>query len=58
MGNIKKRAKSVSDNLFFHCFPIHLKPADGAIGSHLTAVQDAYKDFKRLAEKLALRTHV
>ncbi|HKV58605.1 MAG TPA: AAA family ATPase [Ktedonobacteraceae bacterium] len=36
----------------------HLKPADGAIGSHLAAVQDSYKDFKRLAEKIALRTHI
>jgi chromosome partitioning protein len=36
----------------------HLKPADGAIGSHLAAVQDAYKDFKLLAEKIALRTHI
>lgn len=36
----------------------HLKPADGAIGSHLSAVQDAYKDFKRLAEKIAARVHI
>jgi cellulose biosynthesis protein BcsQ len=29
-----------------------LTPADGAIGSHAQAVQDAYADFKVLAEKL------
>mgnify|MGYP005843991561 CR=1 FL=1 len=30
----------------------HLTTADGAIGSHAQAVQEAYKDFKQLAEKL------
>jgi chromosome partitioning protein len=30
----------------------HLTPADGAIGSHAQAVQEAYKDFKLLAESL------
>jgi chromosome partitioning protein len=34
----------------------HLKPADGAIGSHALAVQEAYQDFKRLAEALADKT--
>lgn len=34
----------------------HLKPADGAIGSHATAVQEAYQDFKRLAKALAAKT--
>lgn len=34
----------------------HLKPADGAIGAHLQAVKDSYKDFKRLAEEIATRT--
>ncbi len=29
-----------------------LTPADGAIGSHTQAVQEAYEDFKSLAEKL------
>ena len=33
----------------------HLKAADGAIGAHLAAVQDAYKDFRRLARKIAGR---
>jgi chromosome partitioning protein len=32
-----------------------LTPADGAIGSHAQAVQDAYTDFKLLAEKLLER---
>jgi chromosome partitioning protein len=31
----------------------HLKPADGAIGSHIAAVQNVYWDFKHLAEKIA-----
>ena len=31
----------------------HLKPADGAIGSHLYAAQEAEKDFRELAEALA-----
>lgn len=31
----------------------NLTPADGAIGSHANAVQDAKKDFKQLAEKIA-----
>jgi cellulose biosynthesis protein BcsQ len=37
-----------------HRKPIfNLTPADGAIGSHAGAVQDAKKDFKQLAEKIA-----
>ncbi len=31
----------------------HLKPADGAIGSHTYAVQNIYKDFKQLAYTIA-----
>jgi hypothetical protein len=30
-----------------------LKPADGALGAHTYAVRDAYKDFKRVAVKIA-----
>lgn len=30
----------------------HLKPADGAIGAHVAAVQDCYKDFEMLAGKI------
>lgn len=30
-----------------------LKPADGAIGSHVQAVQGAYRDFRQLAGKIA-----
>ena len=33
----------------------HLKSADGAIGSHAQAVQEAYKDFELLAHKLLER---
>jgi cellulose biosynthesis protein BcsQ len=36
----------------------HLKPADGAIGGHAAAVQDAYRDFKRLAQSIATKTGV
>jgi chromosome partitioning protein len=36
----------------------HLKPADGAIGAHVYAVQSVYKDFKELAQKIANRTGV
>jgi chromosome partitioning protein len=35
-----------------------LKPADGAIGAHSNAVKGVYWDFKRLAEKIAQRTHI
>ncbi|NJN29292.1 MAG: ParA family protein [Synechococcales cyanobacterium RM1_1_8] len=31
----------------------HLKPADGAIGSHVSAVQRAQQDFQHLARKIA-----
>ena len=33
----------------------HLRPADGAIGAHVTAVAECYRDFKRLAEEIAKR---
>ncbi|WNZ23320.1 ParA family protein [Leptolyngbya sp. NK1-12] len=36
----------------------HLKPADGAIGSHMYAVRDVYIDFKNLAQKIAARTEL
>lgn len=35
-----------------------LSSADGAIGSHANAVQDAKKDFELLAEKIAEKIHV
>lgn len=35
-----------------------LKPADGAIGSHMTAVQDCYRDFRDLAKRIARRCGV
>ena len=31
----------------------YLKPADGAMGAHVLAVKDCYKDFKQLALKIA-----
>jgi cellulose biosynthesis protein BcsQ len=34
----------------------HLKPADGAIGAHISAVKEVYKDFHKLAEEIASRT--
>lgn len=36
----------------------HLKPADGAIGSHVYAVQGCYKDFQQLTRKIAERCGV
>jgi chromosome partitioning protein len=33
-----------------------LKPADGAMGAHTYAVTEAYKDFKDVAHKIAIRT--
>jgi cellulose biosynthesis protein BcsQ len=36
----------------------HLKPADGAIGAHLQAVQSAHRDFVTLAHGIAERTEV
>jgi hypothetical protein len=30
-----------------------LKPADGALGAHTHAVSEAYKDFKKVAIKIA-----
>lgn len=35
-----------------------LQPADGAIGGHAQAVQDCYKDFRKLARDTALRCQV
>jgi hypothetical protein len=36
----------------------HLKPADGAIGAHVQAVQGAYRDFRNLAREIAKRTNI
>jgi chromosome partitioning protein len=36
----------------------HLKPADGAIGAHVAAVQDCYRDFRALALHIAERCGV
>jgi hypothetical protein len=33
-----------------------LKPADGAIGGHATAVQDCYRQFQDLAQRLVAET--
>jgi hypothetical protein len=35
-----------------------LKPADGAIGGHVQAVQDCYRDFRDLARAIAKRCEV
>lgn len=35
-----------------------LKPADGAIGAHMYAVRNVYRDFKELAQKIADRTEL
>lgn len=36
----------------------HLKPADGAIGSHIHAVRGAYLDFEQLARRIAANIHI
>ncbi len=36
----------------------HLKAADGALGGHIYAVQDCYRDFERLAKAIAARCDV
>ena len=36
----------------------YLKPADGALGAHTYAVQDAYRDFRELAEKIISRAGI
>ena len=36
----------------------HLKPADGALGSHVTAVTNTRADFTRLAKKVAKKTNL
>jgi chromosome partitioning protein len=36
----------------------HLKPADGAIGSHFQSAQEAYRDFKALAGVIRERAHL
>jgi chromosome partitioning protein len=33
----------------------HLRPADGAIGAHVSAVHDCYKDFEKLANEIRRR---
>ncbi|MFB4202420.1 hypothetical protein KBTX_02531 [wastewater metagenome] len=35
----------------------HLKPADGAIGSHVQAVKNCYRDFRDLAHAIEQRAH-
>lgn len=41
------------------CRPMFfLKPADGAIGGHMAAVQDCYRDFRDLAKRIADRCGV
>ncbi len=35
-----------------------LKPADGAIGAHSYAVQDVYKEFHSLADRIATRSEL
>ena len=36
----------------------HLKAADGALGGHIYAVQDCYRDFKALAKSIAARCEI
>lgn len=36
----------------------YLKPADGAIGAYVKAIQSAYSDFRKLAKEIANRTEI
>ncbi|MBF0429551.1 MAG: hypothetical protein HQL94_11560 [Magnetococcales bacterium] len=36
----------------------HLKPADGAIGTHMGSVQSAYRDFKSLTGQILERAKI
>ncbi|HEV2656141.1 MAG TPA: hypothetical protein VGT82_14340, partial [Ktedonobacteraceae bacterium] len=36
----------------------YLKPADGAMGSHMQAVQSAFTDFNKLAKKIAQQSNI
>jgi cellulose biosynthesis protein BcsQ len=36
----------------------HLKPADGAIGAHIMAVQEAQRDFRKLATEISKRAAI
>ncbi len=36
----------------------HLRPADGALGSHMNAVQEAHKDFEQLTRKILTLTRL
>ena len=36
----------------------HLRAADGALGGHIYAVKDCYRDFERLARSIASRCAV
>jgi hypothetical protein len=36
----------------------HLKPADGAAGSHLVAIQRVHRDFEKLAREICRRVGV
>lgn len=35
-----------------------LRPGDGALGGHMTAVQNCYEDFRRLANEIAVRSKI
>lgn len=50
--SLMSMAREANKPMFF------LKSADGAIGSHLAAVQGVYDDFKRLAESIADRVGI
>jgi cellulose biosynthesis protein BcsQ len=36
----------------------HLRPADGAIGAHMSAVNDCYQDFEKLSRKILERASI
>ena len=38
--------------------PMFFLPADGALGAHIDAVTEAYKDFKMVAQKIAAKAGI
>ena len=53
---VAQASKSLVPMAQEHRKPIfHLTPSDGAIGGHMSAVLDAARDFRQLAQRIAKR---
>jgi cellulose biosynthesis protein BcsQ len=55
LGLVKHYRSLIPMSMEAHKPMFHLQPADGAIGSHYHAVQEAGKNFKQLAEEIEKR---